>query len=474
MSEEEKKYDNEEIQEYSEAYLNAKNKIYKKPLRIDRILIKDPAPLNIPLGCKKFDSTGKILDKTELSVNGEEGLDLLNEIRFLKGLIDAVDSYGKTYSTSERKFVSSKITNGQNIIPFENTKLYRDIKYEKVKFMDPSKITGVDAYLDVDKIFPVITKGRPIDYDKFSEKLNDETPSMQVDENRCYVIFEKFLDTDKRIKVKSFFNPLCNQIGFFMFIGEPNPDKTSADKYVFDKICFRSFYKVINNKIVFRPYSHLKPPLPASRPRNQNKSMKNIILDINTILGNDTFKITTTYEQLMDIISIQTDDQKDKLFNVLLPLDNDINKALFKTACGRIKNRYNEFEITEKTNYYNTLTFLKDKKLGKSTMKEIFGFFIKKEMFDKKIETLNKKHMYYMKFYNNDKKLTIDKFQTQVIPIQMGTPNLAMEDAITIKRFLKLDPIFELYKTKEVQFRKIDRDHTISSCFITWSLSIFI
>ena len=235
---EEKKYDKEDIQNFSEAYLNAKNKIYKKPIRIDRTLIRDSNPLNIPLGCKKFDSSGIMVDKTELSINGEQGLDLLNEIRFLKGLIDTVDSYGKTYSTSERKFVSSKITNGQSIIPFENTKLYREIKYEKLKFMDPSKIIGVEGYLNVDNIFPVITKGRPIDYDKFSEKLNDETPSMQVDENRCYVIFEKFLDTDKKIKVKAFFNPLCNQIGFFMFIGEPNPDKASVDKYVYEKICF--------------------------------------------------------------------------------------------------------------------------------------------------------------------------------------------------------------------------------------------
>jgi len=468
MSEEDKKYDDDEIEEISEAFANAKDKIPKKAIRIGRTLVKDPHPLNIPMGCKKFDLTGKMIDRTELSINGEEGLDLLNEIRFLKGLIDGVDTYSRTYSKEQRKFVSSKITNGQSIIPFENTKLFRDIKYEKLKFMDPSKITGIEGYLDVDKIFPVITKGRPIDYDKFSEKLNDETPSMQVDENRCYVIFEKFLDNDKKIKVKAFFNPLCNQIGFFMFIGEPNPDKTSADKYLFEKICFRSFYKVINNKIVFRPYSHLKPPLPASRPRNVKKDMKNIIVDINTILGNENFKITTTYEELMDILYAQTEDLKDKLFNVLLPLNNEINKALFETACGRIKNRYNEFQITDRTNYYNTLLFLKDKKLNKKSVKEIFGFFINKDMFVKKIETLKKKFLYYMEHYD-EKKLTIDKFETQVIPVQMGTPNLAMEDAITIKRFLKLDPIFELYKTKEVQFRKIDRDDVVNQEDIVFS-----
>ena len=84
---------------------------------------------------------------------------------------------------------------------------------------------------------------------------------------------------------------------------------------------------------------------------------------------------------------------------------------------------------------------------NENSVKEIFGFFINKDMFVKKIETLKKKFLYYMEHYD-EKKLTIDKFETQVIPVQMGTPNLAMEDAITIKRFLKLDPIFELYKTK--------------------------
>jgi SAM-dependent methyltransferase len=102
------------------------------------------------------------------------------------------------------------------------------------------------------------------------------------------------------------------------------------------------------------------------------------------------------------------------------------------------------------------LTFLEEKKRKKEIkekkLKEIFGYFIMKDTFEKKIELLKKKHLYYMQYFDEEKKLTIDKFETQINPVLMGTPNLAIEDAITIKRFLKLDPIFELYKTKEVQF----------------------
>jgi len=351
--------------------------------------------------------------------------DFLKKKRLLlMSLINSVDK--KVIINKGNKSESLKdISNGVLAIPNHNVKIFNEIEFNTAEYLKETNITLKKTYLDVDQIFPMLRKGKNLDFNIFSREItDDDLKEDDIEENkveRCDVKFVKYLDEEKNFKVDVIFNPLSNQIGFFLFIRENVKKEDGSNKSEF--LChYRSFYiiqkgKSGNTEIIFRPYNNNKKdiPVPEYTRTYKQKSFKNYIKEINKYaMKHDLYngkKITSesTFEEIFEPI-----------FS---------NKLVLKDILDLI-----QIDESEKVK-------IKDE-FKKKQIKLIKFFDIYKRKGIRKT----------MAPITDDE---INTFEVKLKEIRLGSEVLNPAKVKTIKRFCKLDPLFKLKKHKEIQQKLI-------------------
>lgn len=318
-------FNTQELEEVSKEVEKYQNVFLKGPKKIEgtKELVFDADPYKLPNGCIDYE------------------LPEIERLRtYLFTLIGGIDSniIEKDENGYKKKY---PLKIGSDAIPYDNVKIFKDITYEPLKYSQLSPIKNVKSLLEVDEIYPMLKKGKKINFDNFSENIDDDIDSTDSEAERCDVIFVKYLDDAQKIKVKVLFNPLCNQIGFFLWF------KEADDKWV---LCYQSFYKVTDDEIVFRPYSNFKPHIPKKTEHIKPRSLVNIIKVLNDALGDINFQ--TKYSDIINKINTQAPDVKTKFMDLIkdeytfIEMKKSLSKKfeIYKEYTGEIKLDINNFE----------------------------------------------------------------------------------------------------------------------------------
>ena len=355
---------------------------------------------------------------------------LLGKRKFLMGMVSGINNKVVSNKSKSSESIADINVGVSVVVPNENVKVFKNIKYEEgSKYLSPSKIVGNESLLEVDEIYPMIKKGKKIDITLFTEEITDADLSEDVgveDANiveRCDVKFIKYLNAAKNIKVEVIFNPLCDQISFYLFVKETIEKEEGGIEEKF--LChYRSFYIVekdadgIARKIIFRPYNNSQSdkPVPEFSKHYKSRPLKNYIKEINNVserlFNNKKFTIESTYQEIFTPI-----------------LDN-------RLAIDEILNL---IEINE---------------TDSAKINEIF---------EKKKESLIKKFSLY-KLKGKKKDGTpitddeINTFEIQLKEIRLGSDSLHPTQVKNIKRFCKLDSSFKLESHREIQQKLIPRE----------------
>ena len=377
---------------YNQAYLEAvneevekyKNTLFIKPKQIkdSHKIIKDENPYLVPTVCL-------------------ENIDINQERRYLYAIIGGVDSNIIKIENGDK--VKYKIEKNIEAVPYNNVKIFKNIKYEnqdskEFKYTLPNKIASVEEYLKVDEIFPTLKKAKKVNELSYNKSDDD------ILVERCDVLFVKYFDDAKTIKVEVLFDPLCSNILFFL-------SKYKEDTWI---LLYRSFYKVHNDHIVFRPYSDLKPPMSLKTQQIKPKKLVNIIKELNKLLD-DSININSSYDEIIKKLKTKSIDVQDAIQKII------INEETFN----------------------NNIRFLKNK-------------YIK-----------------YLEFRTKPY-LEINNFEIQFNIIKRGSDTLHKENVKTIKRFAKLDPLFKLHKYEEVQQKLVNIDNVKNHSEIVFDIKSYI
>jgi hypothetical protein len=380
----------EVMDEISEDLEKLKGVIFKTPQRIagSETIIKDAAPYRLSSLCNYNIPRDVLLKKRQL-------------------LMTLIDGVNDKVSFANMKPMPT-IVPGQKFIPKDNVKIFSDIVFDGA-YTSESVIRSNNIYLGVDEYIPRVSEGIEIDFDTYSENISEEDiaddSSTGSKVERCDTKFIRYLDDEKKIKVEVTFNPLCNQIAFYLFVKEDveEEDGTKENKFLCQ---YRSFYKIDNGKIIFRPYYNSKINIPAAmkKYRFKRRSLVNYIKSINDEkIFNKVITIDTTYEEITEL------------------------------AKGNF----------DKTYFITNL-------IGATS-----------HQLDIKKDSLRKKFKNYQNYGKEDDKLDINNFDVQIDIIMMGSDNLHPEHVKTIKRFCKLDYSMQLTKHREIQQKLISRDLNI-------------
>jgi hypothetical protein len=376
---------------YDQSYIDAVNEevekykgiLFNKPKHVidSHKIIKDEKPYLIPNGCA-------------------ENIDINQERRYLYSLISGIDSNIIKIENGDK--VKYKIDKNIEAVPYNNVKIFKTIKYQNQESKDfkytlPNKISSVEEYLKVDEIFPTFKKGKQV-----NEFKNDEDDDTLVE--RCDVLFVKYLDEAKTIKVEVLFDPLCSNILFFL-------SKYKIDTWI---LLYRSFYKVHNGLIIFRPYSDLKPPMPLKTQQIKSRKLINIIKELNKLLDNSV-NIDSTYNEIINKLKSKSQDIQEQIQKII------VNEYTFNNNIKFLKKKYNKY--------------------------------------------LN---------WGSKPYLDINNFEIQYDIIKRGSDTLHIENIKTIKRFAKLDPLFKLHKHEEIQQKLVSIDNIKNLSEIVFDIKPYI